>query len=179
MPSNKRSIPEINSGSMADIAFLLLIFFLVTTTINTDRGIVRKLPPMPQGPPPEVDINDRNVLTVLVNSQDRLLVEGEALSIDRLKEKTKRFVTNNGQSPNLSESPQDAVVSLKADRGTSYDMYIQVQNELSAAYSEIRDNAARRKYGIAYEQLPKSKKKKIQDMYPKKISEAEPEDVGT
>ena len=179
MPGSKRSTPEINSGSMADIAFLLLIFFLVTTTINTDRGIVRKLPPMPEGPPPDVTINDRNVFIVLVNAADQLLVEGEQLSVDKLRDKTKQFVMNPAKREDLAESPDEAVVSLKADRGTSYDMYIQVQNELTAAYSELRNKEARKQFGVAYEDLPKAKKKKIQDIIPKKISEAEPEDSGT
>lgn len=163
---------------MADIAFLLLIFFLVTTTINTDRGIVRKLPPMPEGPPPDVQINDRNVFIVLVNAADQLLVEGEELSVDKLREKTKQFVLNPADRPDLAENPQEAVVSLKADRGTSYDMYIQVQNELTAAYNEIRDEKARQKFGVSFDQLPKDKQDKIQDEYPKKISEAEPEDAS-
>ena len=186
MPSNndKKKIPELNAAPMADIAFLLLIFFLVVTTFDTDKGIQRKLPPMPEGPPPKVDVNQRNVFIVLLNAADKLLVEGEPLEVSQLKEKAKRFILNPTNSKDLSESPKEAVISLKNESGTSYDMYIQVQNELTEAYNEIRNDYAQREYGVSYYKLQENKEslegakkklKAIKEKYPMKISEAEPE----
>lgn len=180
--AGKREIPEINAASMADIAFLLLIFFLLVTTIASDKGIVRKLPPMPEGPPPKVDVNQRNVFIVLVNSQDKLLVEGDPMDVRDLKQRTKDFILNPMNSKDLAEDPTEAVVSLKADRGTSYDMYITVQNELTAAYNEIRDKEAERMYGVSFSALEeagdKKKVREIKDKFPMKVSEAEPENTG-
>lgn len=176
MAKKKRTIPEINAGSMADIAFLLLIFFLVTTTIATDTGIPVKLPEMV--PPEKNDVNQRNVLEILVNSNNQLLVEGKPLSVEELKEKTKEFVTNDGRDPNLSDSAQVAVVSLKSDRGTNYETYITVWNELTAAYNELRNGYAKTKYGKPYEDLEDEPKKVVNARYPKLVSEAEPENYG-
>lgn len=173
-----RAIPEINAGSMADIAFLLLIFFLVTTTMDTDTGIAISLPPkldVEVEPPP---IKEKNVLKVLVNSNNQLLVEGELTDISSLREKTVRFITNNGRDANLSENPQKAVISLKADRGTQYETYINIQNELKAAYREIRDDEAMKKFGRKYSELRDDQRDIIKKEYPQKISEAEPEDIG-
>ena len=127
-----RPVQEVNAGSMADIAFLLLIFFLVTTTIDTDKGISIKLPPMPEENQPKNDIRikERNVLQVLVNANDMLLVDGQPSDIKELKRLAKDFIDNPSKNPELSESPQKAIISLKNDRGTSYNIYIQVHNEL-------------------------------------------------
>ena len=177
---SRRSLPEINAGSMADIAFLLLIFFLVTTTMDVDTGLVRKLPAMPE----EEDILDdsqikaRNIFVVLVNSRDQLLVEEELMDISQLREGTKAFLDNWGVNPDLSDNPQKAIVSLQNDRGTSYDMYIKVQNELSAAYRELRDREAQKIYGLNYSELKGERKKEIRKMFPEKISEAEPKNIG-
>lgn len=173
-----RAIPEINAGSMADIAFLLLIFFLVTTTMDTDTGIAISLPPkldITEPPPP---IKEKNVLKVLVNSNNQLLVEGELTDISSLREKTVKFITNNGVDPNLSDNPQKAVISLKADRGTQYETYINIQNELKAAYREIRDEEAMKRFGRKYSELRDDQRDIIKKEYPQKISEAEPEDIG-
>jgi len=172
-----RPVQEVNAGSMADIAFLLLIFFLVTTTIDTDKGIAIKLPPMPEENQPQNDIRikERNVLKVLVNANDMLLVDGEPTDIKELKRLTKDFIDNPTQNPDLSESPQKAIVSLKNDRGTSYNLYIQVHNELKAAYNELRDARSRLLYGRSLEQLPESRQNEIKDYYRQVISEAEPE----
>jgi biopolymer transport protein ExbD len=172
-----RPVQEVNAGSMADIAFLLLIFFLVTTTIDTDKGIAIKLPPMPEENQPKNDIRikERNVLKVLVNSNDMLLVDGELLDIKELKRKTKDFIDNPTKNPDLAESPQKAIVSLKNDRGTSYNLYIQVHNELKAAYNELRDARSRMLYGRPLDQLPESRQNEIKDYYRQVISEAEPE----
>lgn len=176
----KRSLPDINAASMADIAFLLLIFFLLVTTIDTDKGISRRLPPWPtdENPPENVQLHDRNVMIILVNARDQLLVKGEPARIENLREQTKEFVANPNNRPNLAESPTEAVVSLRNDRGTSYDMYIQVQNELTAAYNELRDEMARRQYGSAFSELPAHAQATIREAIPMRISEAEPEDIG-
>ncbi|MFM7587137.1 MAG: ExbD/TolR family protein [Bacteroidota bacterium] len=175
-----RTTPEVNAGSMADIAFLLLIFFLVTTTIDTDRGISIRLPPMPEENQPENDIRikERNVMKVLVNANDQLLVNGELLSVKELKRRAKEFIDNPRKDPNLSESPTKAVISLKNDRGTSYNIYITVHNELKAAYNELREAKANADFGKPFEKLNEAQQNQIKDYYRQVISEAEPENVG-
>ncbi len=175
MARSNRSVPEINAGSMADIAFLLLIFFLVTTTMDVDTGIARKLPVLDEEQEIEdMQGNDRNIYEVYVNNKDALLVEEEEMKIDNLREGAKKFLNNNGKNPELSDNPEKAIISLQNSRGTSYEMYISVQNELTAAYNELRDEAALKKYNLNYTVLPKQKKREIRKMYPMKISEAEP-----
>ena len=175
MARNKRSSPEINAGSMADIAFLLLIFFLVTTTMDVDTGIARKLPVLDDTQQPEdMQGNARNIYEVYVNKRDKLLVEDEEMDIEKLRDGAKEFLNNNGQNPKLSDSPDKAIVSLVNSRGTSYEMYISVQNELTAAYNELRDEEAIKKYSLNYTELSKDKQKEIRKMYPMKISEAPP-----
>lgn len=178
--AKRRGLQEINAGSMADIAFLLLIFFLVTTTMDVDSGIARKLPPMPDEEMQEDDsqINAKNIYVVLINTNNQLLVEGELIDISQLREGAKRFINNNGIDPNLSENPDKAIISLQNDRGTEYKTYIQVQNELAAAYNELRNDAALNKFGKRYIDLNKTDKKEIRKMYPQKISEAEPKNIG-
>ena len=175
--SGHRKIPEINSGSMADIAFLLLIFFLVATTIDQDKGIMRKLPPLPEEdqPPIEVKANMRNVLFVWLNSNDDLLVKGEPAKIEELRDICKAFVDNRGRRADYSDSPDEAIISLKNDVGTSYNMYIQVQNEIAAAYRELRDEFAIKMYGKKFEELEKEDQvKRVKKEYPMRVSEAEP-----
>ena len=180
MARSRRELQEINAGSMADIAFLLLIFFLVTTTMDVDTGIARKLPPMPEEEQIEDDsqIHARNIYVVLVNSNNQLLVEGAYMDISQLKEGAKTFIDNNGVLSNLSDNPEKAIISLQNDRGTSYKTYIQVQNELTAAYNELRNTAALSEFGSRYYDLPKTKQRTIRKKYPQKISEAEPKNVG-
>lgn len=184
MAKGKREIPEINAGSMADIAFLLLVFFLVTTTMDIPTGLQVALPPITEEPPEESKQKKREVLEVLVNANDQLLVEGSLMQIDKLKQKTKDHLTNEGRDPNLATSSTKAIVSLKNDRGTSYDMYVQVYNELTAAYNEVRDEYAEQKYGKPYSEMDplfppdKDKIKEVKEKYPKKLSEAEPVSLG-
>jgi biopolymer transport protein ExbD len=184
-----RKLQEINAGSMADIAFLLLIFFLVTTTMDVDTGITRKLPP-PVEDDTQMDIKERNIFEVLVNSADMLLVERKEGSLATLKDETKEFFLNPSDDPNLPEKKLESVdllgevwisrgvVSLKNDRGTSYDMYIRVQNELTKAFQELRDELSVEKFGTRFDNLSDDKKEAIQTAIPIAISEAEPEDIG-
>lgn len=191
MARNKRAIPEINAGSMADIAFLLLIFFLVTTTMDADKGINRKLPPWdPDRPEEENIIKEKNIFTVLINSNDALLVENDYMDISQLREAAKAFIINNGdgscdycqggiRSPQSSDNPDKAVISLQNDRGTSYEMYIKVQNELVAAYEELRNELSEKRYGKPYLELTDEEQLDyIKDAFAQKISEAEPLDLG-
>ena len=186
----KKEVPEINAASMADIAFLLLIFFLVTVTMDVDTGITRKLPP-PVESEENIDIKERNIFEILVNSQNMLLVEGKAGDLITLKDEIKLFFTNPANDPNLPEKKLEqiefmgdvfvskGVVSLKNDRGTSYEMYIKVQNELSKAINELRDELSKERFGIAFSNLSDTAYiNAVQKAIPVAISEAEPENIG-
>ncbi|MBL3655627.1 ExbD/TolR family protein [Fulvivirga sediminis] len=139
MAKRQREEPQINSSSMADIAFLLLIFFLVTTTIANDRGLSLQLPPNPDDiVDVDIKIPERNLFKILVNSSDKLLVEGEPLEdVTKIREMIKEFVLNNGRDPKSSDSPKDAIVSFKTDRGTSQQMFISVLDQVQAAYYDM------------------------------------------
>lgn len=195
----KREISEINAGSMADIAFLLLIFFLVTTTMDTDTGLLRRLPPPPDTDVPIMDINRRNIFEVLVNANDQLLAKGEYIQVTELKEKVKEFIKgdpNNENMPNYKNEDVPIfgnipvsmqIISLQNDNGTSYQMYIKVQNELIAAYREVRNERALKEFGKSYDELVKlsetsetikNQADAIKAIYPQRISEAEPKAIG-
>jgi biopolymer transport protein ExbD len=170
---------EINAGSMADIAFLLLIFFLVTTTIVEDKGITVKLPPWSDEEPDITQLKSRNVFSVLVNAQDQLLVRGELTDVTDLREKAKIFIVNPYNDETMAERPTRAIISLKNDRGTSYGAYLQVYNELKAAYNELWNELSLRKYQLPYsDNLPFTMKKAIRDEIPFVLSEAEPTAFG-
>lgn len=210
----RRENPEINAGSMADIAFLLLIFFLVTTTMNVDSGISKKLSekPPPDYVPPV--IKEKNIFEVVINRNNELLVEDERMEIKDLKEAAKKFIDNGGgegkpgedgtpgkpcdyckgeRSETSSDHPNKAIISVQSDRGTEYGIYIQVQNELLKAYTELRNRLSKERYGISFDELEESFKdakksadlkdrveslrRKVEDIkisYPQIISDAEP-----
>jgi len=188
----RKETPEINGGSMADIAFLLLIFFLVATTMDIDTGLSRKLPPMPEPGAQEDNkqIKERNVFVVLINSNDQIMVEGKQMDLRNLRKETKEFIVNPGNKEDLPEKElrtidffgevmvPKGIVSLMNDRGTSYGIYIKVQNELIAAYNEVRDEVAMQKFGKHIDDLPEEKQDAIKEFYPQIISEAEPKNVG-
>lgn len=191
MAINKRKIPEINAGSMADIAFLLLIFFLVATTMNTDTGIQRVLPPWVENPTDDAPpIKERNLMAVKVNQYDQIQMQGKLVDLHQVKDLAKEFIQNAGNSEDLPEKKMteieligqypvsEGVISLQNDRGTSYDMYIKVQNELTRAFNEIRDNVARQYFGAPVSELDDAKREAIQKAVPNKISEAEPKNIG-
>ncbi|MEN0006607.1 MAG: biopolymer transporter ExbD [Bacteroidota bacterium] len=177
--SRDRMKNEINAGSMADIAFLLLIFFLVTTTIVEDKGITVKLPPWSEDEPDITKLKERNVYAVLVNAQNQLLVRGEPMRIQDLKTNAKEFIDNPTNRPDLAEKPTKAIISLKNDRGTNYETYLEVYNELKAAYNELWDELCQQKFGISYsDDLPRAYRKAIKEEIPFVLSEAEPTNFG-
>ena len=173
---------------MADIAFLLLIFFLVTTTMNVDTGLPRMLPPMPTKDQKEVsqDYQVRNVLLVRINRSDKLLVGGRPMDVNQLREKAREFLLNPNNDPTLPEKVKKnipllgdvmvtaGVISLQNDRSTTYSAYLKVQNELIAAYNEVRDDLSRQRFGKIYDKLNDEQQKAIQAAVPQRISEAEP-----
>ena len=192
----KRASPEVNAGSMADIAFLLLIFFLVTTTIETDSGLNRKLPPIEETTPPI--IKQKNIFTVLLNGKDALLVEDELMELKDLRKAALEFLDNNGdgsctycngkRNSDSSDNPSKAIISLKNERETTYKTYIAVQNELVAAYNELRNKRAQSQYGQTFTEMQanyndvnwpgnkerlKAKIEQIKLDYPQKLSEVQ------
>ena len=170
----RRKLQEINAGSMADIAFLLLIFFLVTTTMESNYGVSRKLPPPPDPsfkPPP---VKEKNILEILINRNDQLMIEDRLASIKEIKDQVIKHITNFGKDPNYSESPEKAVVNITHDRGTSYKAYITVYNEVLRAYNEVRNKAALEKYGKPFDDLTDAQKQEIRKLYPQIIAEATP-----
>ena len=167
---------EIPSASLADIAFLLLIFFLVVTTIDVDTGIGLVLPPPPQENNPPPKINDRNLLNILVNADGLVSIDDELTPMSQVKRKVKTFILNRGQNPELSDSPEEAVVSIKTARETTYQIYIDMLDRVIGAYKEIRNAASLREYGKPFEALEEGSEAQeaIEDMFPKQISIAEP-----
>lgn len=188
---DKRKVQEINAGSMADIAFLLLIFFLVATTMNVDTGIQRVLPPMPDPNQKQeaIDVKKRNLMLVFVSKFDNIMAGGEGIDITQLKEKAKTFILNPANDENLPESEltkidlvgnypvSKGVISLQNDRGTSYNLYIMVQNELTRAFNEVRDEVSEEKFGKKFADLNEEQRSAIQKAVPLKISEAEPRNI--
>lgn len=200
----RRDIGEINAGSMADIAFLLLIFFLVTTTMDVDSGIARKLPEKTDQQS-DVIVKEKNVLDIVVNRNNQLLVENEYVKVTDIKRLAMKFIDNGGglstpidnkpgepcdycegaKDPNSSDHPTKAIISLQSDRGTTYGMYVSIQNEIEAAYNQLRNDLATKRYGRSYDALlqdyddnpTESLKVKIDDLkdkYPQIITEPEP-----
>ena len=187
-----KPLPALNTTSTGDIAFLLLIFFLVATTMDVDKGIQRRLPPMPDENQKQQDIkvNRRNIVVVRINAQDRILAGGTPMDITQVKEKIKEFIVNPANSESLPEKEMKdiegfgqyavskGVVSLQNDRGTSYSAYLRVQNEIVKAFNEIRDDFAMVNYGSKYADLDEDKQRIVRDAVPQSISEAEPKDVS-
>ncbi|WP_400075159.1 ExbD/TolR family protein [Winogradskyella sp. R77965] len=200
----KRSAPEVNAGSMADIAFLLLIFFLVTTTIEKDKGLLRSLPPIDDSEVEPPIIKQKNLFTVLINRHNQLLVEDEEMELKDLRQAAIEFLDNGGSTNAAGEScdyckgkrdesssdhPDKAIVSMKHDRETSYEQYIDVQNELVAAYNFLREREAQRLYNRSFRSMLDEKEKNqfnkdeklneqietVKKLFPLKLSEAEPD----
>ena len=199
MAVDKRKVQEINAGSMADIAFLLLIFFLVATTMNVDTGLTRMLPPIPpeNQQTEDVKVKERNVLLVLINGAGQIMagIQGQQELIDlrQLKEKAKEFILNPYDLETMPEKKDEeielpdgskwtyavsqGVVSLQTTRDTNYQAYIMVQNELTRAFNEVRDEVSMRKFGSKFADLNEAERKVITTAVPNKISEAEPRNI--
>ena len=206
-----KKIPQINASSMADISFLLLIFFLVTTSMDVNKGLSRRLPPYvdeQNAQKKDQNINKRNLMVVKINSNNQLMVNGEkmmtydrklgkeVIDLKNLRSEVRKFLVNERNDDHLPKlieeefdfgSPvgkkmvkytKDHIISVQNDVDTKYQAYLDVQNELVAAYNEVRDNCARRYYGKAYVELEEAQQKVIQKIYPQKISEAEPKNYN-
>ena len=187
-----KKTPELNTSSTADMAFLLLCFFLMTTTMDQDLGLQRRLPPMPDKNQKAQDqkVNRRNIIIVKINSADRLLAGTEPMHVSQLKDKIKEFLTNPANDANLPEKEEidiegygpcmvsKGVISLQNDRGTSYQAYMAVQNELVKAVNELRDEWAMANYGKSYLKLDEDQQGIVRKAVPQNISEAEPKDVS-
>ena len=176
-----RSSPEINAGSMADIAFLLLVFFLVATTMNGEKGIQRKLSPVEiiEAPAPHPK---RNTLLILVNNQNKIMVGDEIVKLPQLHIEIRKFVLNNGdgtcaycfestRNPNSSDNPLEALVALDVQTETSYEVYVAVQNEVSSVYNELRNDLANIQFGVNFEDLEQAQMKSIKAKFPLLLSE--------
>lgn len=191
----RRSLPEINSASMADIAFMLLIFFLVATTMDSDKGIFRVLPPYIDKPIQDepIKVLDKNLFVVLINKDDRLMVEKKPMNPDDLRKACKDFLTNMNNDENDKVYPEynevaingigtakvtKGIVSIQNDRGTSYDKYIEIQNEIVAAYNEVKDEYSIRYFRKPFKDLNEDQQKAIKELIPQRISEAEPKNIG-
>ncbi|MCQ2149487.1 MAG: biopolymer transporter ExbD [Bacteroidales bacterium] len=190
--ASKKKTPAINSSSTADIAFLLLCYFLMTTTMGSQTGLSRRLPPIPDKNQKVEDqkVNRRNIIVVKINQADRLLAGNEPMDVSQLKDKIKEFLSNPANNPNLPEKEMKeiegygqcpvskGVISLQNDRGTSYHAYIAVQNELVKAINELRDEFSYRNYGKPFLRLDEDKQEIVKKAIPQNISEAEPKDVA-
>ncbi|OFY40396.1 MAG: biopolymer transporter ExbD [Bacteroidetes bacterium GWF2_40_14] len=187
-----RPAQQLPSSSLADIAFMVLIFFLLVSTMDQDLGLQRRLPPMPDPnqKADDVQIKRRNMMIVRLNENDRLLAGGSQIDVSMLKDKAMEFLLNNGNDENLPEREvktiegfgsypvSKGVISLQNHRGTSYDAYLKVQNELVKAVNIIRDEFAMTNFGKIYINLDEEKQRIVRDAIPQNISEAEPKDTG-
>ena len=197
----RRETPEINAGSMADISFLLLIFFLVTTTMDVDTGLQRRLPQIQDEPQEEQQkLYKRNIFQIVINGYDQMLIDDNIAELDEIRDKVIDFIDNNGDGtctwcrgnrlPTSSDNPNKAVVSLTNDRSTSYGLYVAVQNEVVAAYNTLRDRYSRERFGKSWKELEREeienpndeqiieRTKEVKNAYPLNISEAEPVDYS-
>lgn len=208
MAKTDRKVPALNASSMADVSFLLLCYFLMVSSMDVDSGLARRLPPPPQNEQEQasVDVQRRNLLVVLVNARNEILVQDQQGTVlysnenelqggsgnIAMKDVVKEFVLNTSNSPDLPQLIEEDfgppigtvpvtsnhVISIQNDATTRYSAYIAVQNEVVKAYNELRNEGARRYFGTSYEELTASQKKQIDDLYPQRISEAEPKNYG-
>lgn len=189
----KKKVPGLNTSSTADISFILLIFFLVTTSMDTDSGLARRLPPPPEDDQQEaeIDVKERNVLKVRINAAGNLLCGEDFIEISQLCDMAKKFIKSDPNNSNMPELhvkdipllgrcnvTDKHVISVQTDRGTSYNIYFQVQNELIRAYNELRDDLSKARFGKVYAALNDEQQAAVREYYPQKISEAEPKNYG-
>lgn len=194
MGKKKRKMPGLNTSSTADISFMLLIFFLVTTSMDTDQGLARSLPKPPEDDQlnNEIKVKERNILNIRINKDNYLLIGDDYATLADVKERAKEFIKNEDNKPNLPELKphkvkelgktfmvtENHVISVQTDRGTDYGVYFAVQDALVSAYNEIRDEFSKQEFGYKYDQLDADQQKIVRDVYPQKISEAEPKKYG-
>lgn len=191
MAKSKRKVPGINGSSTADIAFILLIFFLITTSMDTDKGLKRRLPPLipKEEQQQDIEINERNILQLLVNRNDQIAISRdntvEYVSLENLKDRVKQFIVNPTNDPKLPEketryieglgertvTTSSYAITLKNEVETSYQMYINVQNEMIKAYNEVWDEVSQKEFGRKYDDLPTHVQKAVVEMYPMHITE--------
>lgn len=190
----KRKMPGLNTSSTADISFMLLIFFLVTTSMDTDQGLARTLPKPPEDDQKDIElkVKERNILNIRINKDNYLLIGDDYATLADVKERAKEFIKNEDNKPNLPELKphkvkelgktfmvtENHVISVQTDRGTDYGVYFAVQDALVSAYNEIRDEFSKQEFGYKYDQLDADQQKIVRDVYPQKISEAEPKKYG-
>ncbi len=191
---NKRKMPGLNTSSTADISFMLLIFFLVTTSMDTDQGLGRTLPKPPEDEQlnTEIKVKERNILNIRINKDNYVMIGDDYATLEDVKERAKEFIKNADNKPNLPELKakkikglgktmmvtENHVISVQTDRGTDYGVYFAVQDALVAAYNELRDELSKQEFGFKYEFLKPEEQKAIREVYPQKISEAEPKKYG-
>ena len=193
MAKKKKKMPGLNTSSTADISVMLLIFFLVTTSMDTDMGLARRLPqpPDPDQEDAQIDVKERNVLNVRLNGAGDLMINSDISDIKELRARAKEFIKNEADLSSLPEKhvkeidllgpcyiTDKHVISVQTDRSTPYNIYFEVQNELVAAYNELREELSRAKFGRSFEFLTDEQKVAIKTYYPQKISEAEPRNYG-
>jgi biopolymer transport protein ExbD len=197
MAKKKRKMPGLNTSTTADISFMLLIFFLVTTSMDTDRGLARQLPPPPEenAEVKDIIVKERNILNVRMNSAGNLMLEDmdgqKFIRLEELRAIVKDFIANPKHEENKPEFhterlpyfgdveiTKNHVISVQNDRGTPYKVYFNVQHELIAAYNELRDEISQKQFGKPYAELNEDQQKAVRDYYPQKISEAEPKNYG-
>lgn len=188
-----RKVPGLNQSSTADISFILLIFFLVTTSMDTDQGLGRTLPKPPEDDQlnNEIKVKERNILNIRINKDNYLMIGDDYVSVDEVKDRAKEFIANKDNRSHLPELKpkkvkliglrmvtENHVISVQTDRGTSYGVYFAVQDALVQAYNELRDELSKEEFGYRYEFLTKEQQEAIREVYPQKISEAEPKKYG-
>lgn len=189
----RKKVPGLNTSSTADISFMLLIFFLVTTSMDTDQGLARTLPKPPEEDElnNEIKVKERNILNIRINKDNYLMIGDDYVDLSEVKPRAKEFIANPENNPHLPELKpkqikllgtrmvtENHVISVQTDRGTSYGVYFQVQDQLVAAYNELRDELAKQEFGYKYQFLTKEEQEAIREVYPQKISEAEPKQYG-
>lgn len=194
----KRKMPGLNTSSTADISFMLLIFFLVTTSMDTDQGLGRTLPKPPEEDQlnNEIKVKERNILNIRINKDNYVMIGDDYVTdptLEEIKERAKEFIKNPENKSNLPELKakkikglggktmmvtENHVISVQTDRGTDYGVYFRVQDKLVAAYNELRDELSKEEFGFKYEYLTKEQQDAIREVYPQKISEAEPKKYG-
>ena len=162
-------IPELNTSSTADISFMLLIFFLVTSSMDTDKGLLRQLPPLPQEQTPPTDVRKDHVMQVTLDARDQLAINGTLLTPRQLKEQIMTFV---------AADRTEHVISIRTDRATTYEAYFRMQNAIVAAYAQLREAYARERFGKSYSELVEEQRDEVNQYYPQRISETKPSEGG-